>query len=135
MMEKMKIIEGNKLIESFMGNNPFGAYHEDDDLYLNLDDKHRHLKQGSFTKYHLSWDSLMPVIEKIEGLICDLPFKGIVTPYQVELLSRNQTNIFNWPENTSIVFINKDNISKIESAWMAVVEFINWYNVNRKSIS
>lgn len=97
-------IYGNRLIGLFMGKT--------------------HLNKLTILyslKYHESWDWLMPVVEKIEGLT-----DGI---YQVDILQ----------EGCQIkcrckYFIDKTvgklpiGTTKIESVWLAIIEFIKLHN-------
>lgn len=57
--------------------------------------------------YNSSWDWLMPVVEKIKGMEKEYP-----------IAIDSVTNIFIW--------------YKINFVWIAVVEFIKWYNNNYK---
>jgi hypothetical protein len=128
-MEKEKIVEGNKLIASFMGfiraGEPNAGYARLKDWCIQpfgwFDD------EG--LKYHTSWDWLMPVVEKIERMdngagvrfttsiegrylnVKDTPFAHCVTIYQ------NQ-----FPR------IKEADEAKITAVWQAVVAFITWYN-------
>lgn len=70
--------------------------------------------------YHSSWDWLMPVVEKI----------GNAHYYRFEI-SKNQC--WFWNEEESVVEISnieRDNL--LEAVWLAVVEFIKWYNNQQK---
>ena len=108
----MKTTEGNKLIAEFMGSS-FKTY------------KKGHIRKNTVTvcyfddgmspfsggvsienlKYHASWDWLMPVVFRIIDL----------------------RHVY--PEKRQRVF---DSISpKIEKTWLAVCEFIKWYNENK----
>lgn len=76
-------------------------------------------------KFDVSWDWLMPVVEKIEDL------EGI---YFVELIGRHcciSTMInHNWPEDKSIIseYDSFNTKSKLEATYKAVVDFIIAYN-------
>lgn len=102
-MEQKEIIEGNKLIAEFM-RIPYqsGEYH----LY---------------TDYHNSWNNLMPVVEKIEKQKEPLCY--------IEIIGHN-CDIHFYGNSEELVTITSD--SKISSVWLAVVEFIKWYNDNKK---
>lgn len=104
-------IENNKLIAQFMGK---------DVLY----ETHIHHETTSKTKvtkmqYHLSWDWLMPVVEKIESC-----FDGSVSvtidgdDVNIEYSMTYRHNVFGY--------------TKLESTYKAVVEFIEWYNQQNK---
>lgn len=59
--------------------------------------------------FHRSWDWLMPVVEKIEGL-------------------SNDKKIIDWSRQSKTIFDFKLTDSKIEAVYNASVEFIKWYN-------
>lgn len=103
----MKTIEeGNKLIAEFMGITPI--VENNGVVYKDPNTGHIML-----IRYHTSWDWLMPVVEKIESL-----------GYGVTIYRKgchiNDIGLFG---------VNGFNHkSKIEQTWLAVVEFIKWYN-------
>lgn len=99
-MTQQEILEGNLLIADFMGIDEFV--------------KSTFLVDGSSVlTYNSSWGALMPVVEKIERIGYEVWIKA------------NSCWIYGYPE-TEITHI-MDN-PKIEAVWLAVVEFIKWYN-------
>lgn len=114
-MTQEEILKGNKLIAEFMGN------------------KFTHCSSIKCVKYHSSWDWLMPVVEKIETF----PF--------ITTIITSGCRISMWEESVPYEWINVDfeDIysfggkyyvrTKIEATWLTVVEFIKWYNKNKKS--
>ena len=75
--------------------------------------------------YHKSWDWLMPVVEKIEGLAIEK-----YNPIKVEI-NGTSTYIKKASEprfNISRAYSVK---SRIQATHKAVVEFIKWYNENK----
>lgn len=93
---------GNKLIAEFMGvrwNNEPNSSIE--------------------TKYHSSWDWLMPVVEKINS----------GWKYDV-IIFRTSCHI-----NDELQVIVESNIGKdeklIDCVWQAVIKFIQWHNQNK----
>lgn len=110
-METKEIIENNKLIAEFMG-------------YANG----RPLTNELLKTLYNDWNSLMPVIEKIESL-------GFVT----ELSGNEYHNFFTIshplrPCNEHIVSIGRTDIppiNKKETTYKAVIEFIKWFNLNK----
>lgn len=69
-------------------------------------------------KYHTSWDWLMPVVEKIEGL----GYKFQVCRRRVEIIKDN------FSEGDGIMIIKEE--TKIKSVFKGCIEFIQWYNQN-----
>jgi len=98
-----EIIEGNKLIAEFMKQwKGVDCYMYGKDYYgfENL-------------RYHLSWDWLMPVVEKIDSILFgETKIEGrwceIQTPTTQPIRVRG--------------------VNKIDAVWLAVVEFIKFYN-------
>ena len=111
-MTTEQILENNKLIADFMGKN-----------HQNL---HSFIQQY---EYHTSWDLLMPVVEKIEGLD---RLGGIVTIIQ------GQCAITSRMAGDHTVMANKSHYmlmgakGKLLATYEAVVEFIKWYNTHNK---
>jgi hypothetical protein len=113
----LSVEEGNKLIGEFM-NHPFikkwKCYNYKGEFpYKDL-------------KYHSSWDWLMPVVEKISEKKVDVSIShacgydlwhcSISGPYEQPPYIHNRSNIMT------------------EAVWLAVVEFIKWYNVNGAAV-
>lgn len=100
----MKTKESNKLIAVFMG----AAW------------KYNRIRNYK-SKYHTSWDWLMPVVEKIGDITYFAKNEGMR-----EFLLINSKHI-TW--YNSEFYICPDNI---EHVYQAVVQFIQWYNENSK---
>ncbi len=120
-MEQEKIIEGNKLIAEFMGmipfENPYRKITKEDGFYRRFNE------DGSIDiigdlNFNLSWDWLMPVVEKIDG------FDGVT----VTMRGSKTVIILNDHKNISC-----HTIVRINSTWRVVVDFIKWYNQNNKN--
>lgn len=100
-----EIIEGNKLIATFHG----AAYNHVQNYYL--------IKSLSFMgsigqmKYHTSWDWLMPVVEKINKI-------------------HNEVDIYKQLSKVMEALWLID----IRHLWLAVVEFIKWYNTQKQTV-
>jgi len=142
-MGKTIVSNGNKLIAEFMGKHgekdqdgtpifesPNGRIRWTKQVQLNS------FKDLSCLKYHSSWDWLMPVVGKIEGIYEDestLPRININSHYcEFNLYFENDTPNFNCiagciPESPEKI-IKK---SKLEAVYYVVVEFIKWYNKNK----
>lgn len=117
----MDTIEGNKIIAEFMGLtvNPSdggktyaigGAIEIEGQLFA---------ESWERPQYHTSWDWIMPVVEKIEA----------TKKYQVEieLFSCYIIDSSTVLDEIGIVIESHED-SKIKAVWLAVIEFINWYN-------
>jgi|ERR1039457_971527 hypothetical protein len=101
-MTEENILEGNYLIAKFCG--AIGT-----ENYI----------RNSYNRYHVSWDMLMPVVEKIEHEI---------TP--IEILD-TQCKIGRTIYNREEILISSDT-SKIEATYFAVIEFIKCCNEYKK---
>lgn len=142
-MENKEILEGNKLIAEFMGwQEPSLEYkikwcgvkteerlkkiNEEYIPYLIKEKNSEPLFKDSL-RYHSSWDWLMPVVEKIAEL--DIAYRvGIV------LIGYVKINGFQMPPIVKNVSREGSLINPtwLNATWLAVVEFINWYNDNGK---
>ena len=97
--------EGNKLIAEFMGFTQLAntsAFVKGDSLRLIL-------------SYHDSWGYIMPVIERIMPIISN----------HTETITINETIYY-------LSFYNKEPIKNISDLWLAVIQFIQWYNTTKK---
>jgi hypothetical protein len=104
---EQKTIEGNKLIDTFMGG-------------------YRHSKKFD---YRTKWDDLMPVIEKIESFHL---LVGITTD-SCYITSRGvEDELLPWlaefPENEFYEDVQWRGDGKLFNAWMVCVRFIKWHN-------
>ncbi len=100
----MNVIENNKLIAEFMNYPDLGT--EGDFSYL---------------KYNTSRDSLMPVVDRIEGIIDE---HGCAK-YNVRV-EQSWVDIIDNHTSDEIVKVDGDN--RREATYKAVVEFIKQYN-------
>jgi|ERR1035437_3505091 hypothetical protein len=119
---KKEIIEGNKLIAEFMGVK--SAEKGMVNIYMDGE-----IMREFGTEYHISWNELMPIVEKIElwqnGLCsffivvneCDIAFSDKYDIKGNELYAPN---------------FKQKGKTKIEATWLAVVEFIKYYNLNKQ---
>lgn len=100
-MRQEQIFEWNKLIAMFMGLpsppvNEIGYY------------------APCELEYHTSWDCLMPVVEKIEGMDCHV----VIGTNKIEL----QADGFCGSSRVGYGY------SKIQCLFEVITEFIQWYN-------
>lgn len=118
-MTQEEIIKGNKLIAEFNGKGNYSYYGHSIELYGTP-----HYPKNKI-KYHISWDWLMPVVEKI------------IKEYMTDYYNEYDMGI----PNSYYVAIGSDGkyssqgISKnslIEATWLSVIEFIKWYNKNKE---
>jgi hypothetical protein len=110
-MTEKEINEGNKLIAEFMGFRVFDKrYPRNHGIGAPEAEWRDCIVQK--TKYHSSWDWLMPVVEKIEGLENS-------DDYEVDIFS-NCCDI-----GGIIEAVGK---TKIDATYKAITQFIQWYN-------
>ena len=132
-MKQKEIIEGNKLIAQFIGLKRGWWIHQEKPL---TDDKKQWCDMDGKTflgtrvyydkdlKFHESWDWLMPVFEKIEQISELSPSINFGCGTTIWTDGAGTTRIEIFPET------KKE--SNINISWKAVIEFIKWYNENKK---
>lgn len=128
-------LENNKLIAEFMGiDNQIlstGDIHSWSDapfFYITENSKDKVMKGiVKYSKYHTSWDWLMPVVEKIESTP-----RGKYSPNNKPAVSISSISCsIIYHGNAKEVIADIIRPSKIEAVYEAVVEFIKWYNENK----
>ena len=77
-------------------------------------------------KYHSDWNWLMPIVEKIESIIFEDD-----EYYNFQILGGCYVTIISSFGNELVTIDNGK--SKLECVWLAVVNFIIWYNEKNKS--
>lgn len=121
----MNTTENNRLIAEFMG---FGLDEKEGLHWIDTDEKFGH--ETSELKYDSSWDWLMPVVEKIEKTEIEGDFpvvtisQGLCEAENVggfNMWLREERNLYPYFQGT-----------KIEATYQFVVEFIKWYNQQKK---
>lgn len=120
-MTANEILEGNILIAKFMGNqfllDKLGDG-EAVDIRIGLD-------WENYCKFHNSWDWLMPVVEKIESLFEGNVYVGI----QWNICHIDVTTQYTLAHDINFLGIEyHKEPTKIEAVWLAVIEFVKWYN-------
>lgn len=140
-MEQSKVLEGNKIIAVFMGGELSDRFIAPIKVIkINHEDYYSYGCLPEDLKYHLSWDWIMPVLEKINE-ITHKGFPIVVTVHagggvwigvnpsnaagnkyegKREIVNTMNDNYFNdFPEAVKV--------TPNESAFNAVVQFIQWY--------
>jgi len=129
----------NELVAEFMGvtetESTFDSYSIPVPCFYTKNEFHRSntftVPDKSFTdwisgaKYDTSWDWLMPVVEKIEGLY----FYGHLTKNTHD--GRHYMSFIT--KDCDTVAYSSPGQTKIESVYKAVVTFIAWYNTQKQS--
>jgi hypothetical protein len=124
---KEDIRKNGRLIMEFMEIKPlkvFGRYsialHNSYSSNENLEDTLNSIAEMS--RYHKGWECLMPVVEKIES-INNCSYNVIISQGNTAITTHN---------GKTIICENEFIITKIESVYKTVVEFIKWYNKQNK---
>jgi len=125
------ILEGNKIIAYFM-NIPINKNGSFDvrNVSWNINEGTGYAGEFYYLEFDSSWDWLMPVIEKIAsednssvnihyGTGCTDLFAWCTIEYRVN------GKFYNTPRE-----LNSDQQDLIKATWLAVVDFIKWYNKN-----
>lgn len=120
--------ENNRIIAEFMGwkeqTDPterwFGSFREPNGIL------HKNTNTEPLL-FHSSWDWLMPVVEKIEGLENSI--------YQVDIMQEGARILkrckhFDKPIDCTVSKM-PEGTTKLEATYKAVVQFIKWYNENK----
>ena len=145
-----EFIDNNKLIAEFMGHDvsQFYVFIPSNGVYKEIEMfwEHRCGKQNKHGNYevmsvgqqipfkslwyHKSWDWLMPVVEKIEEIAGDNSTETI----KYHRFCVDMSGCFcSITDNQEDVLISEcDGGTKLRSTFLAVVEFIEWYNKNKK---
>lgn len=123
-------MEDNRLIAEFMGvgsvEGSDGYFYYRDGVFFTVREKTYEKAMEAvvgYVKYRTSWDWLMPVVERIENEGAKVTIKRMACDivYQCPLREEVSCDI-GWGSGV-----------KINAVHTAVVEFIKWYNENKKS--
>lgn len=130
-----EIREGNVLIAKFMGaakskiDNDSRLLRFPEPIYNpDSESDYTYAFLPSELKYHSSWDWLMPVVEKIEN-------KNFQFQICADFINISATNP-SFMIRKKFKGVNIDMgipETKIQGVWLAVIEFIKWYNENHNS--
>lgn len=100
-------------------------YKSDEDGYVDI--------AGDAEPYwpHLSWNQLMPVVEKIQSIEITPPpnYQG----YRIEIVVRGYVRISGFPMPTITTNVSSEG-GLLPAVYKAVVEFIKWYTSNHTSL-
>ena len=142
----MNYLEGNKLIAEFLGYPKYK---------IEFEGKRLNFENSSHNKYHTDWNRLMFAVHKIESLGVQT-FKDLgITVFSRFEIKHNHIQL-RWSSNHNYQFaidvvpefmhpeycgisktykcikINK-NSTQIHALWIAVVEFVKWYNDDKSN--
>jgi len=117
-MQEQEILDGNKLIEEFMGNTVYKIRN----IYFVKTSEEGSIRL-EHCKHHSSWDWLMPVVKqigtiKVNGIELGTEITGSKDLYGFVVFG---THIYT--EDTTMQ----------EAVWKGVVKFIKWYNKYNKN--
>lgn len=129
-MNNQEILEGNKLIAEFLGFE-FKNGITQNEVFYTLEKEHPIYLQGysyKCAKFHSSWDWLMPVVEKIQNLYRTSEYFGALINISTTHISISCAD-FNYCDSKPQKDWEPFDIIRV---WKAVIEFIKWYNKNKK---
>lgn len=132
-MTQKEIEEGNTLIAKFMGKEttpyPFDTKRENTQHWNSPVWTFEETGIGRYKNPydpHLEWGRLMPVIEKIGASdFCSYSINSTQCIIRYEERDATGLRIVNGKE---VSIYNNDKKKTLETVWLAVVEFIKWYN-------
>lgn len=106
-------IENNKLIAIFMGFVLSGFQRS-----MLFNSETREEFSPAELKYHKSWDSLMPVIEKIEilGYTFEKNYQRIDKDWQILIVKGND------------ILFQEFNADSLKATYVILINFIEWHN-------
>lgn len=117
-MNNDKIIEGNKLI-AFSDFSSEGIH----EWVHSMDSTPSDNFCSKVLNYHEKWEMLMPVVEKIESY----GYPVFIFPKSMVAINKNGTI-----SSEHVARVDNYKLPKIEAVWLAVVEFVKWYNQQNK---
>lgn len=123
-MKNQETIQGNKLIAEFMGapgDLHWLPQHREPCIFQGaLQDYDEHFRSDEL-KYHLSWDWLMPVVERIESLSFQT-FIGLADD------GSQKFKVVKGEYHKDVTGCPVWDDAKIQATWRGVVNFIEWYS-------
>ena len=123
-LDNREILEFMK-IEPLSYNGTFSWRHSP--FYSTTEKTYEKVMQNiaEYSKYDISFDWIMPVVEKIESILDDnqcAMYNVNIEQCFVEIIQNNTSDIISDVNN-------KD--TKISAIYAAVIEFIRWYKINK----
>jgi hypothetical protein len=121
-------IKGNKIIADFMEYKKEGLFYDIDVFNLITGNLRKHHEEQLC--FEISWDWLMPVVDKIESI-------GETEFYKTRIeINSHCCSINSILDNCPSIIIGsyldspekKKESTKIKAAWRVCIEFIKWYN-------
>ena len=121
-MEQKEIIEGNMAIAEFMGIKVFDWKPRNHDRLI-MANSCGDFDYEDIEDYNpdVDWNKLIPVVEKIEGYD---NFKVSIFRRCCDIEEIGNDRYF--PSDPMVEVTGKG--TKIHAVWLAVIEFIKWYN-------
>jgi len=129
-MTNQEILESNKIIAEFMGGKMIVEnYHGINIIKFPNGDT----SDLCGLKYHTSWAWLMIVVERIESLGYYSTVNGCANSICHYCWFDEGGDGGDLPKDRIVLGYNsKNGESKIYTTWLACIEFIKWYNSQRK---
>lgn len=128
-------IENNKLIAEFMG------VFQDKHGFWGFEDTREYKRWHSdrfldFTHYHIDWNWLMKVVEKIDNLKTPITNNhfliGKFEDYEVHIQGKCIVIYAHGEVTKEVVHLRgSESNTSIEAVYKACLEFIKWYNENK----
>jgi hypothetical protein len=125
-----EITEGNKLIAEFMGKSGNVDFHDGKGYvpiywYNGIHGGHKTPYKEDELEYHKSWDWIMPVIDKINGMGKEYNF-AIFKTY-VSLTIEKSSKVYKDFSFAYSEYITSTQTGK-EAAYKLIVKFVKWEN-------
>jgi len=125
----MTTIENNVRIGKFMGID-YAQPAENKIVYYRNDGQLIHGEENpTELKYHISWDWLMPVVDKIEAM--GLHFNIKTNESWIDWLGTENEHLELLQKYDEATFEVNYEATKIESVYKTVLQFVNFYNENK----
>ena len=125
-----KTVANNVLIAKFQGYYSEPEFPED--LFWDFGGFDGHSVKINDLDYHIDWNSLMSVIEKIEKHLFVTSIQYGQMYHRFEIHQHPQLPLDIWI-NPFKTIESKDKQNKLKATYKGVVKFIKWYNKNKKS--